>query len=125
MNNSNVAPAGGEKYSFVGRPDFARIIRENPGADVIIVSREDGLVYFLFYRGPYVPGQNSTTLDMWQIFKNSTTTWDNYHAGSKEYLPEGWVGFPAGEPEVIAGMRQVAQRFVALRNGKHTVETLP
>jgi hypothetical protein len=51
MKDTNVAPEGGAKYSFTGRPDFGRIIRENEGADVIIVSREDGMVCFLFNVG--------------------------------------------------------------------------
>jgi hypothetical protein len=119
------------KYSFVGRPDFGRIIRENAGADVIIISREDGLVNFLFFVGE---------------FKNMDVCEENLVAGLEravkatgrdrsfmwlkelsngDVLPGGWRGFNTSNSEHIKDLRKVAQAFVRARTGKHTVEVLP
>ncbi len=129
MNNSNVAPAVGEKYSFVGRPNFARIIRENPGADVIIVSREDGLVNFLFSVGVQT-GASGNTLETVQNQMGFVFAFDygkyNRNPAHEEYtVPAGWAHFAAISDGWIKDLRKLAQRFVALRHGKHTVETLP
>lgn len=122
MKDTNVAPEGGAKYSFVGRPDFGRIIRENEGADVIVVSREDGLVTFMFRVGN-INGPNSLetacdTVGAW-------FEWVTYHDGSDQFLPKGWVYFSTTCETEVKNLRKVAQLFVRARTGKHTVEVLP
>ncbi len=132
MNNSNVAPAVGEKYSFAGRPNFARIIRENPGADVIIVSREDRIVTFLFSVGTQnkQTAKTRNTLETLQTEMGFCFQFDyggvNIQPSHEEYsLPIGWASFATNSDGWIKDLRKLAQRFVALRHGKHTVETLP
>ena len=110
------------KYSFVGRPDFNRIIQENPGADAIIVSREDGLVVFMFRAGS-INGPNSLQTACDSV--GAWFGWGTYHAGSAQYLPEGWVYFSTDDESVIKNLRKIAQLFVRARNGKHAVEVLP
>jgi hypothetical protein len=125
MKDTNVAPEGGAKYSFTGRPDFGRIIRENEWADVIIVSREDGMVCFLFNTGNKCnPGTNDT-LETACDMAGQYFEWDTYHAGSKQNLPEGWVFHSTSDPHTVQNLRKVAQLFVRARTGKHTVEVLP
>lgn len=120
------------KYSFVGRPDFNRIIRENPDADVIIVSREDGLLNFLFKVGLLPSGATATTnntltrlMQDSPIFFVCTDKAVDVEAKDSMNLPAGWVRFSATDERKIKELRRLAQRFVALRTGKHTVEVLP
>ena len=112
----------GTKYSFVGRPDFNRIIRENEGADVIIVSREDGLLNFLFKVGLLPSGQTATTNNtLTRLMQDAPI----FFVCTDMNLPAGWVRFTATDERKIKELRRLAQRFVALRTGKHTVEVLP
>ena len=126
MKDTNVAPEGGAKYSFMGRPDFGRIIRENEGADVIIVSREDGLVCFLFNVGESntTPGRNDA-LEMACLKVGAHFLWGTRHEGSRQTLPAGWVLHTTDDHESLKNLRKVAQLFVRARTGKHTVEVLP
>ena len=121
-------------YSFVGRPDFARIIRENKGAEVIIVSREDGLVTFLFRVGFDEKRDIDTTVlrgdTLANIVERVCGRWDLYQFGRKnlntnETYPDGWVEFSTSNQEYIKDMRSISQAFVRTRTGKHTVEVLP
>lgn len=121
-NTVTAPPAGGAKYSFVGRPDFNRIIRENEGADVIIVSREDRLIVFLFRVGATgCPNSLETACDSVGAYFE----WATYHEGSHQFLPEDWVYFSTSDSTDIKNLRSIAQLFVRARTGKHTVEALP
>ena len=117
------------KYSFVGRPDFNRIIRENPESEVIIVSREDGLVTFLFKLGP------NWTSSPWSpnIFRRAEKDLgvgsfdllaETTHNGP-EQLPREWAAHWTTDSERIKDLRRIAQYIVRARTGKHTVEVLP
>lgn len=119
----------GTKYSFVGRPDFNRIIRENPGAEVIIVSREDGLVTFLFRLGA---GWTSNPFDP-NIFRRAEKDLgvgpfelggETVHNGP-EPLPREWAAHWTSDTGYIKDLRKIAQYIVRTRTGKHTVEALP
>ena len=128
----NAATFGGSKYSFVGRPDFNRIIRENPEAEVIIVSREAGLLNFLFKVGCLPSGQTATTNNtLTRLMQDSpfffvcTDRSVDVEAKDNMNLPAGCVLFTTTEAAKIKELRRLAQRFVALRTGKHTVEALP
>lgn len=122
----------GTKYSFVGRPDFNRIIRENEGADVIIVSREDGLLNFIFRVGLFPNGTTATNNNTLTWLMRDSSCYFSYpnkdvdiEACDEMRLPAGWVRYTTRDAAQIKELRRLAQRFVALRTGKHTVEALP
>lgn len=116
------------KYSFTGRPDFNRIIRENEGAEVIIVSREDGLVTFLFRLGPGWEKDNDSNPN---ILRRAEKEFGFYHfelvatGHSGERLPSEWAAFWTDHQGYIVDLRRIAQYIVRARTGKHTVEVLP
>lgn len=118
----------GTKYSFVGRPDFNRIIRENEGAEVIIVSREDGLVTFLFRLGH---GWEKLDDSNPNIFRRAEKEFGFYPFGltstghNGEKLPSEWAAFWTDHRGSIVDLRRIAQYIVRARTGKHTVEVLP
>lgn len=114
----------GTKYSFVGRPDYARIIRENEGADVIFVSREDGLVVALVHGAECDVPIHCTPIPMAQDAAGVTFEWFKVLPGPRQTeLPSGWYGTTTVDN--VQALRAIAQRIVRARNGKHTVEPLP
>lgn len=119
----------GTKYSFVGRPNFNRIIQENEGAEVIIISRGDGLVTFLFKLGPvwtsnpfdnniFRRAEKDLGVGSFELLGQMT------HNGL-ELLPREWAAHWTADSEFIKDLRRIAQYIVRARTGKHTVEVLP